>query len=161
MLTKIINCERVKFSKTILLIFATLLMSCTNNYEVIGVVDGDTIKVRINGKEESVRLAHIDCPEKKQDFGQVAKKQTSNLCFGKKVEIVEIDKDRYGRIIGEVYVDDMYLNLEIIKIGYAWHYKKYSKNFLFSTEEAKARKGKLGLWAGNDPIPPWMWRDTN
>ena len=57
----------------------------TDGYKVIGIKDGDTFVVLIDGKELVIRLEHIDCPEKKQPFGTKAKQFASDLCFGKNV----------------------------------------------------------------------------
>jgi len=64
--------------------------------KVIGIKDGDTISVLYEGKEETIRLNGIDCPEKKQAFGSKAKQFTSELVFGKIVNIESVTKDRYG-----------------------------------------------------------------
>src|ERR1700722_2460713 len=78
--------------------------------EVVGVSDGDTIKVMHNGQAERIRLNGIDAPEKAQAFGQKAQEFASSLCFGKLVEVVTPDapkdKDRYGRTIGDVHLPD-------------------------------------------------------
>ena len=50
------------------------------------------------------------------------------------------------------------LNLEILKAGFAWHYKRYSKRQDYADAEEVARKAGIGLWANKDPTPPWEWR---
>ncbi len=69
---------------------------------VVGVSDGDTITVLHNGKGERIRLHGIDCPEKRQAFGNRAKQFTSNLVFAKTVTVQALDRDRYGRTAGVV-----------------------------------------------------------
>ena len=64
-----------------------LVFKNTEGYKVIGIKDGDTFVLLIDGKEQSVRLEHIDCPEKKQPFGSKAKQFASDLCFGKYVQL--------------------------------------------------------------------------
>lgn len=73
---------------------------------VVGVSDGDTIKVLHNGKAEKIRLHGIDCPEKGQPFGTKAKQFTSSLTFGKTVTIHVTDMDRYGRTVADVILPD-------------------------------------------------------
>lgn len=127
----------------------------------IGVHDGDTITVlTANKKEYKVRFAHIDCPEKGQPFGAVAKQFTADFCIGKSVIILsDGKKDRNGRIIGEVLnPNGMNLNMELVKAGLAWHFKKYSSNDEYAQLEIIARQGHRGLWKDSDPIAPWEWR---
>ncbi len=127
--------------------------------KVVGVQDGDTIKVLKDKKIFVVRLADIDCPEKKQPFGNVAKKFTSDFCFGKEVIIQPTRKpDRYKRIIAIVRVDSISLNQELIKNGLAWHFIQYSKDSLLAALEKQARASKQGLWKDKSPTPPWEWR---
>lgn len=138
-----------------------LILLVTFYAKVIAVLDGDTIKVLQDNKEVKIRLAEIDSPEKSQAFGMDAKKYTSNLIFGKVVKI-EYDKlDQYKRIIGKVYLNDTYINAEIVKGGYAWHYKQYSNNTQLAEYEAKARLQKIGLWVENNPLAPWEFRKLN
>ena len=73
--------------------------------KVVGVSDGDTITVMHHDKGEKIRLYGIDCPEKRQAFGKRAKQFTSNMVFGKNVEVRPVTTDRYGRTIAWVYVD--------------------------------------------------------
>lgn len=131
-----------------------------NGYKVIGVKDGDTFTLLIDGKEQVVRFAHIDCPEKKQPFGTKAKQYVSEMCFGKYVTLIDNNKfDRNKRLIAEVILQNgTNLNKELIKNGLAWHYKKYSKDNDYAELELQARQNRIGLWADNDPIAPWDWR---
>ncbi len=134
-----------------------------NTYKVIGVKDGDTIEVLMNGKGETVRLAHIDCPEKKQPFGNNAKQFVSDLCFGKMVVVLPQEKpDRYGRIIAEIILPDgRYLNKELVKNGLAWHFKKYSNSKEYADLEIQAKAKKVGLWSDPYAMAPWVWRKPN
>ena len=61
-------------------------------------------------------------------FGTRAKQALSELAFGKQARVVEVTKDRYGRIVGRVYVDDIDVNRELAAQGYAWVYRKYSND---------------------------------
>ena len=74
--------------------------------QVVGVLDGDTIDVLTTTKTQvRVRLAGIDAPEKRQAFGNVSKKELSDLVFGKQVTVEWRKKDRYGRTVGKVIND--------------------------------------------------------
>ena len=129
--------------------------------KVVGVSDGDTFKVLYQENQEvKVRLGHIDAPEMGQPFGKSAKKFASDLCFGKEVKIVkQKKKDRYQRIIAEVFVGETNINKEIVRAGYAWHFKKYSLDKEYDKIEAEARENKRGLWQDKNPVAPWTWRD--
>lgn len=107
----------------------------------------------------TVRLAEIDCPEKNQAFGQAAKQFTAALCFGKLVKLDATQKDRYGRTVGQVLLEDgTNVNYEIVKNGYAWQYRAYSKNMQLSELEQNARQNHMGLWQDANPTPPWNFR---
>jgi endonuclease YncB( thermonuclease family) len=127
---------------------------------VIAITDGDTIKVLTADKiTVKVRLYGIDAPEKAQDFGQAAKKHLSGLIFDKEVKVDVTDIDRYGRSIGKVYLDDKYINLEMVKAGMAWHYVQYAKHDKDLQEaEVSARENKFGLWSQPEPLEPWKFR---
>jgi len=129
--------------------------------EVVGITDGDTIKVMYQGKAQKIRLAGIDCPERKQAFGTKAKKFASEKAFKKKVTVEVTGTDRYGRIIGVIILPNgQNLNHELVKAGLAWHYKRYSKDQTLADLEEKAREAKRGLWLHSKPIPPWDFRKT-
>ena len=102
----------------------TLLYAGAWEGKVVGVSDGDTIKVLKEGKQVIIRLASIDCPEKGQPYGQAATKFTASLVAGKVVKVWQTDTDRYGRIVGFVFVDGIDLNKELLKAGMALHYKQ-------------------------------------
>ena len=129
--------------------------------KVVGVSDGDTIKVLQDGKQVKIRLYGIDTPEKVQSFGRKAKKFTTNFAANKMVDVRPMDTDRRGRTVGLVTVYGKSLNKELVRNGYAWVYRDYCKES-FCSEWLKiediARKAKAGLWIEPNPIPPWEWR---
>jgi len=129
-------------------------------YKVIGIKDGDTFVLLMDGKEQTVRLAHIDCPEKKQPFGNKAKQFASDLCFGKFVALVHNHKyDRNKRLIAEiVLIDGTNINKELVRNGLAWHFKKYSDNSEYARLEVEARRNHIGIWSESNATAPWTWR---
>ena len=156
--------------KTLIFIFL-LLISCTSknsnkeilplNFvgKVVGIKDGDTFKIMYLGEEKTIRLEHIDCPEKNQPFGKRAKQFASDLCFGRMARVTSEGKmDRYKRLIAEVYVDNICVNKELVKSGLAWHFKKYSDSQEYAEIEINARRNQIGIWSDNQPIAPWDWR---
>jgi micrococcal nuclease len=128
--------------------------------KVISVKDGDTIKILYNGKALTIRLAHIDCPEKKQLFGIAAKQFTSSKCYGQTVTVQHENKyDRNKRLIGIVInAKGENINMALVKAGLAWHFKKYSTLKEYAVLENTARQNKTGLWADKNPVAPWDWR---
>ena len=129
--------------------------------KVIGIADGDTITVLQNKTQYKIRLYGIDTPEKAQDFGNRAKQFTYSLVYGKNVKVIQEDVDRYGRIVGMIFIGDICVNEEIIKNGFAWVYQKYCDKPLcqeWLKLEADARSNSLGLWNHSNPIPPWEFR---
>ena len=132
----------------------------TLNGYVIGVSDGDTVKVLDAAKtQHRIRLLGIDAPESSQAFGQKSKQYLSSLIFNKNISIDYKEKDKYGRILGTIYLEGENINLKMVQAGLAWHYVYFAKdNKELAEAEAAARKGKLGLWADAKPIPPWDYR---
>jgi len=127
--------------------------------KVVAVLDSDTIDVLHNGKAERIRLNGVDCPEKKQAFGQKAKQFTSSLVFGETVVVVPSEKDRYKRTVGDVFLSNgVNLSYELVKAGLAWWYRKYSDDVVLAVLELEAQLERRGLWADPHPVPPWEWR---
>ena len=158
-------------TKRNILAFALFLLLITTSTsaaeilgEVIGIADGDTITVLQNRTQYKIRLYGIDTPEKSQAFGNRAKRFISGLVYRKKVRVVEEDVDKYGRIVGSVYLGGTSVNEEMVRNGYAWVYRKYCKrsfcpDWLGMAREARERG--LGLWKDKDLIPPWDFRRGN
>lgn len=132
---------------------------------VVAIADGDTVTVLdASNNQFKIRLMGIDAPEKKQAFGSKSKEALSFLIFDKQVTVEYHKKDKYGRTVGKVTVEGVDTNLEQVKAGLAWHYKKYQQEqsiedrLLYAQAEEQARGEKRGLWRDIDPVPPWDWR---
>jgi len=157
--------------KSLLLIllfsFTAITEAATLVGHVVGVTDGDTITILDATKTQyKIRLAGIDAPEKKQAFGNASKKSLSDMVFDKVVSVQYDKEDRYGRIVGKVLINGVDANLEQVKRGLAWWYKKYQKeqihqdrlDYLHAQEYAENEQ--IGLWAESDPIAPWDFRKS-
>lgn len=140
--------------------FLSFRVLSTISGKIVGVSDGDTVTLLTSKNMEiKVRLEGIDCPEKKQAYGQKAKQFTSDLCFGKQVTLQKIKQDKYGRALGYIKLPDgTNLNKEILKAGYGWHFKKYNKSQELAALEQQAKAARKGLWADPNPIAPWVFR---
>jgi len=143
----------------ILSIILTWNVSFAFEAVVVGVTDGDTITVLSSDNEQTrIRLAGIDAPESGQAFGTRAKEAMSGLVFGREVTIHTQSIDGYGRAIANVYVSGTWANLRMVEMGFAWHYKHFSKSIPLAHAESEARKFRRGLWAQKYPTPPWEFR---
>ena len=100
----------------------------TTTYTVIRVIDGDTLKINYNGKEESVRLIGVDTPEsvhpdaeKNTEIGKKASEFSKNYLEGKEITL-EFDiqeRDKYGRLLAYVYLNGIMYNKTLLEEGYA------------------------------------------
>lgn len=144
-------------------------LNSANAHELVGKVivvsDGDTVILLTDqNRSFKIRLAGIDAPEKKQAYGVESKSTLSDCAAGKLAMIDGNKKDRYGRIVGKVVVAGTDCNLRQIKLGMAWHYKKYEKEqeiedrSRYAQEEYLAQKSKKGLWSTSGYIEPWEYR---
>lgn len=143
----------------ILFVFGAVAFAQNLSGKVIGVKDGDTVEILEDQRPVVVRFAHVDAPEKKQAYGNVAKKYLSDLIFGKTVQVVIAGKnDRYGRRIGEIYLKNQNINKDMVRAGLAWHYVQYSKDPVYAALQAEAQKKRVGLWQEARPQAPWEYR---
>jgi endonuclease YncB( thermonuclease family) len=73
-------------------------------------------------------------------------------------------RDRFDRIVGKVMVDGQDVNLEQIKAGVAWHFKRYEKEqpledrLAYAQAESEARADQRGIWREPQPVAPWEFR---
>ena len=146
-------------TQILLLAIAATLHADEIRGKVVSIADGDTITVLDTAKvQHKIRLQGIDAPEKKQAFGTKSKEALSEKVGEKEVVVEWTEKDRYGRILGEVKLGDRHVNLEMVQDGMAWHYKQYSKSKKLADAEEAARKAKKGLRVDKEPVPPWEFR---
>lgn len=153
--------------RKIVIIFLCFICFLTNVYaerkEVTfeSCVDGDTIRVLIEGKKTTIRFLAIDTPETKhpkkgvEPYGKEASDYTCNRVKNAKKLEIEYDKgssktDKYERELGWIFVDDSLLQKELIEKGYAkvsYLYGKYMYTEELQKEEEKAKESKLGVWS--------------
>lgn len=127
--------------------------------KVVAVADGDTLTVLRDRDQIRVRLVEIDAPEKAQAFGNRSKQSLSDLCFGKTASLAEQGQDRYGRTLAQVTCNEIDANVEQVRRGMAWVYRKYApKDSPLYAAESEAKAARRGLWVDADPTPPWEWR---
>ncbi|MBL3520276.1 thermonuclease family protein [Arcobacter lanthieri] len=148
------------------LLLFIILSSYSFSLELIGKVvkvsDGDTVTILTKDNiQHKIRLNDIDAPESKQAFGNKSKDNLAKYIAGKTVKVEYKTKDRYKRILGTIYYNNTDINLQQVKDGYAWVYKKYSKNQDYYNAEKVARENKKGLWIDKNPVAPWEFRKKN
>jgi len=141
-----------------LLFFFHFYLALTFNAKVVYVSDGDTFHVLKGNEKIKIRLAYVDCPERLQEHGLVAKAFVFDRIKDKVVEVNTIKKDRYGRTIASIKYDGKDLAEQLLIHGHAWHYKQYSKSLKLQKLEDQAKKEKKGLWKNTNPTPPWEYR---
>lgn len=127
---------------------------------VTKVYDGDTLTLQNNNGIYKIRLSGIDAPERRQAYGNVSRNHLYNMVRNKFVYAEVHDKDRYGRYVAKIIIDNIDINAEMLKTGLAWHYKQYDKNPKYARLEQEAKENRRGLWIEKNPIPPWIYRKT-
>ena len=147
---------------SICLIFFFLTYKDVKSFE-IKIIDGDTI--HLNG--EKIRFSGIDTPELKQTCskndeiifcGIEAKKLLVDKIASNEINCISEGKDQYKRTLAECFVNDLSLSSYLVKNGYAFAYRKYSKKFI--ADEDFARSNNLGIWSMKFEYP-WDWRKKN
>ncbi|CAK0758303.1 Uncharacterized endonuclease [Gammaproteobacteria bacterium] len=139
---------------------ATTAFAADLTGQVVGVINGDTLRLSTGNQQLKVRLAEIDAPEEKQPWGNRAKQALSDLVLGKEVRVTVQTADRYKQILGRVFVGSMDVNLELVRQGQAWAYRQYTWDQRLLTAEQEARTARRGLWSQSQVnlVPPWEWK---
>jgi micrococcal nuclease len=145
------------------LLLATQSVSATDQIvgKVVKVSDGDTVTLLVNGPETiKVRLSEIDAPETNQPWGNKSKQALSLLIATKNVTVSTTGKDRYGRTLGTIYLQQENINKLMVQNGNAWAYTKYVEDQGYFRLQEQAKTQKVGLWSlSTDQVtPPWEWR---
>ena len=123
----------------------------TKKATVISITDGDTFKVTRRGSERVIRIACIDTPEMSPPpWGQAAKDVLTGIMrVGGKVKIKELDNDRYGRVVAEVFKGSMNIGEELVRKGYAFVYDDYAYQCnakKLNRLQRKAKRNERGIW---------------
>jgi len=167
-ITRRCNCVIISF-----LLFVWPAYAVSGQFQVSRVIDGDTIRVRDrNEKRMIIRLVGIDAPEASssknsqgQPFSQQATKHLAGLVLGRSVIIKYFGEDRYGRVLGEVFVDGENVNLQMVKDGLAEVYQgppAFKQNLEpYNHAQYEARQSKKGVWQlGEKYVSPRKWRHS-
>ncbi len=170
-----------RFRRAVFFLFAFVALlgssvpSCASSRTVEGevtrVIDGDTVTLTTReGTKLRVRLYGIDAPEVRhekiagQPFGNEARSALKALVLGRGVTVEIVDIDAHRRMVGIVHRSGMDINLEMVRSGYAWAYRRYlsapyASRYLDAEREARGKR--LGLWKDANPDPPWEFKRRN
>lgn len=132
---------------------------------LVSVGDGDTIRVMDkNGKILTVRLACIDAPETAQ--GQSGADATQGLkallATGSPLDLRPKSSDKFGRTVAEVYAGGRNVNLEMVRLGFAYAYRDYLKGCdakAYTKAEEQAERDRQGVWGRENETKPWVFRE--
>ena len=155
-------------TKNLFLVILFIFFSNNTFSQDVKILDGDTIK--ING--ETIRFSGIDTPEtiyyqkykqlcylnkQKVYCGELSKNKLIEKISNNKINCIrEKNKDMWGRTLAECFVNNESLSRFLVKTGYAFDFKKYSKK-KYNSEELYAKENNLGLWTMKF-LYPWEWR---
>ena len=154
-----LNKKKLFLITSISLIFFILTYKDVSSDE-IKIIDGDTIHIN----SEKIRFTGIDTPELKQickkndiiiNCGIEARELLVKIIGINKVSCIRQGKDRYQRTLAECFVNDLSLSSYLVRSGYAFAYRKYSKKFV--EDENFARINNIGMWSMNFDYP-WDYR---
>lgn len=158
-------------SKSVIVLFLLLLLPALSfaadskpiEGKVMRVKDGDTVVVApAEGGEFVVcRLYGIDAPEGRQAYGDESTRALKQLILGQQVHVRTKGKDRYRRSLCFIRKGTLDVNVEMIRQGHAWAFRKYLNGPFTSAyvaAEGEARINQRGLWQQANPQPPWDYR---
>jgi len=123
--------------------------------------DGDSFVVKKNNTNVTIRLWGIDAPEYDQPHSKSSKDALEQLLSKKRLRIIPKDIDKYGRTVAIVEVENIIVNSVLVAKGNAWVHTYYCLEpvcDLWYELEEKARSARSGLWSGDKPIEPWVWK---
>jgi endonuclease YncB( thermonuclease family) len=157
-----LNKKKIIFLISILSLVFLLTINDIKSQE-LKVVDGDTI--HLNGKK--IRFTGIDTPELRQTCikdeiknycGVTAKQILIDKIGNNIIECISEGKDQYKRTLAECFVNNESLSSYLVRSGYAFAYRRYSKKFIADEDYAKANK--VGMWSMKFEYP-WDFRKNN
>lgn len=134
------------------------------------VYDGDTLRVTDGSQEIKIRLCGIDAPEKAQPMGVESRDHLRALIDrgDGSLVVVPVEKDRYGRMVAEIFVpmagmeEEIHINSQMVLDGMAYQYARYSggcpNGMLLAGAEDRAKAQSVGVWAKAGAVKPWDWR---
>lgn len=121
--------------------------------------DGDTLRATCGGEKVKVRFYCIDAPETAQRPWGTESRDHLRKIAPATVTLIEKDRDRYGRIVGEIFAGQQSLNLAMVEVGQAAVYRRYCTDRRYTAAEQRAKSARLGIWSKpGDHQQPWAYR---
>ena len=141
-------------------------------YTVVRILDGDTFIATDGNLSFKVRIATMDAPERGQPYSKMAKNRLEQMLKSKNVTIKPVEKghDRYGRILGHIFLEGQDVAMEMITAGLATYYRPFCKDYPadkakysydprpYIAAEAEARKLKKNIWGDEETVLPCRYR---
>jgi len=127
----------------------------------VEVLDGDTFTVKIGEKVYEVDIRAIDAPEAGQEFGNECREFLGSLVLNREVHLEDVSGTDGKRFTARVLVDEQDVAEVLIQNGMAWHDLRHDSREELILEQIKARTAGRGLWAQENPVPPWQWRASH
>ena len=134
---------------------------------IVRVSDGNTITLlHADNRQHMIRFDEIDAPERGQPFWTALQRRVAKLLTNREGVSKSSRTDRYQRRVYCVLVDGTDAGLEQIRVEMAWYFRCNAKELLpsrrrqYDKMEAHAQSGRRGLWADDEPVPPWDCRKS-
>ena len=164
--SSIVNSTR-QAKNILFLVFALVISTSVQSTEdiygtVVSIADGDTVTLKADDTTHKIRLAEIDTPERDQPYGLAATSALTDLLLGHQVQVKVVkESDRYGRVIGRIFIDQKDVSAHMVEQGHAMVYRRYLTDKSLLVLEADAKSKELGLWGlpKEDRVAPWVWRE--
>lgn len=139
-----------------LLLLSTTAPAWECTADVLRVHDGDTLTLRCPERRFKLRLRGVDAPEYHQPQGAAARLALADKLSGQVLRVNSHAVDRYGRVIGDVWLADQELSMWMVTRGWAWCAPRAPATC--KTLQEQARRQRFGLWQDENPEAPWAWR---
>lgn len=129
---------------------------------VLWVMDGDSLRARIDGQDYDLRLWGIDAPERDQAGAEASRAALRALVDKRTLRAEVVTVDEYQRLVVRLFQAQREVNLAQIAHGHAWWFARFARHAdAFRRAQEQARASRLGLWRQVEPEPPWTFRDRH
>ncbi|KAF8114228.1 hypothetical protein N665_0040s0083 [Sinapis alba] len=116
------------------------------------------IRIRLSLFQTDLTELGFNTPESQMPFGREAQEELLKIVQWKSLKVLVYGEDQYGRCVGDIYCNGIFVQEAMLKKGLAWHYLAYDKGIVLAKWENEARRKRVGLWASSNPEKPWDWR---
>ena len=161
----------VQWQKPVTAVRGDIPKSGTVKAVVTFVPDGDTVfGKQSDGSALACRIDGIDAPEVNskrtgkpgQPYGEESKKTLQDMILNKEVTVritkPSVNGSNYGRDMCQIEIEGKDVSTEMVKAGAAWLYPHFNDDPRLKAVQDEAIASQKGLWAGDNPIPPWQFR---